>query len=91
MKVDRLYEELGRAIAEAPSIPPCMVSDPDAWLPNMAQGNSREIVNVRKLCQQCPVKMPCAEYAIANPDLQGIWGGLAPRERTRIRMRRRTT
>lgn len=89
MKVDRLYEALGKAIAEAPSIPPCMISDPEAWFPNQAQSASREIRNAKALCRTCPVQMQCLEYAVANPDLQGIWGGLAPKERIKLRKKRK--
>ena len=89
MKIDRLYEALGNAIAEAASIPPCMVSDPDAWFPAFAKGRSSEIVNVKKLCARCPVRKQCLEYALANPDLQGIWGGLGPAERNRLRVTRK--
>ena len=90
MKVDRLYEALGNAIAEAPSIPPCMISDPEAWFPNQAQSASREIRNAKALCGICPVRMQCLQYAVANPELQGIWGGLTPKERLKLRNKSRT-
>lgn len=86
MKIDRLYEALGKAIEQAPVIPPCMNSDPEAWFPNQAQSASGEIRNAKRLCQRCPVVKECATYAIAHPDLQGIWGGLTPRERVKIRI-----
>jgi WhiB family redox-sensing transcriptional regulator len=89
MNEDKLYTALGKAIAEAPSIPPCMTSDPDAWFPNMNTGRSKEIVNVKMLCAQCPVRKQCLAYAMANPDLQGIWGGLGPQERWRLRASRK--
>ena len=87
MKIDRLYENLGKAIAQAPTIPPCMVSDPEAWFPILTQGRSREVTNAKKLCQSCPVQKECLTYAVANPDLQGIWGGLTPKERLQLRRR----
>ena len=89
MKPDRLYEKLGEAIAEAPSIPPCMISDPEAWFPNQAQSASREIKNAKALCRTCPVQRECLTYAVANPDLQGIWGGLTPKERVQLRRKQR--
>lgn len=88
MKIDRLYEELGKAISEAASIPPCMNSDPDAWFVNTSQGRSREVVNVKKLCQSCPVQKQCLTYALGNPELVGIWGGLTSRERSRLRAKK---
>ena len=87
MKIDRLYENLGKAIAKAPTIPPCMISDPEAWFVQTAMGRSREVQNVKKLCQECPVQKECLTYALANPDLHGIWGGLTPKERLKLRRR----
>lgn len=89
MNNDFLYEELGQAIKNAKSIPPCMGSDPDAWFPALNQGRTKELVNVRKLCMSCPVQKECLTYAVANPDLQGIWGGSSPRERRLIRLRQK--
>jgi WhiB family redox-sensing transcriptional regulator len=36
-------------------------------------------------CQDCPVKMPCLEYALRENILHGVWGGLATNARIRIR------
>lgn len=85
MKVEQLYLELARAIEEAPEIPPCQVTDPEAWFPNMAEGASGEVATAKKLCQSCPVINECAAYAIAAYEPYGIWGGLGPRERVQLR------
>lgn len=34
-----------------------------------------------RVCCQCPHVAPCAAYAIANPFLVGIWGGLTTAQR----------
>ena len=39
------------------------------------------------VCQDCPVKQPCLEYALAH-NLQGIYGGTGQRERKRMTRRR---
>ena len=39
-------------------------------------------------CQNCPVKMPCLEYAIQHNILHGVWGGLATNARIRIKRNR---
>ena len=39
----------------------------------------------KAICGQCPVWVECAEFALANHDLFGIWGGLSGRERRRLR------
>ncbi len=43
----------------------------------------------RKLCQSCPVKQPCLEYALTERVDHGVWGGCSERERRRILKRRR--
>lgn len=44
----------------------------------------------RQVCNGCPVRTDCAEYAINDPNLQGVWGGMSVRERQRIRQHRRS-
>ena len=40
----------------------------------------------KRICQACPVNLECREYALAHESItHGIWGGLTPRERRRIR------
>ncbi len=39
----------------------------------------------RAVCQSCLVRSECLQYALADPDLSGIWGGTSARERRRIR------
>jgi WhiB family redox-sensing transcriptional regulator len=41
------------------------------------------------LCASCPVVDPCRMYAIANPKVKGIWGGLSEQQRRDIRSRNR--
>jgi WhiB family redox-sensing transcriptional regulator len=33
------------------------------------------------ICQRCPVKQKCLEFAVANKMRYGIWGGLNPVQR----------
>ena len=35
----------------------------------------------RQVCERCPVRQPCLEYALSNRITHGIWGGLTERER----------
>ncbi len=68
----------------------------------MAEGNCREelpslffpsdgvgVEVARRVCEGCPVKAPCLEYALANGIDHGVWGGASERERRRIARRRR--
>jgi WhiB family redox-sensing transcriptional regulator len=42
------------------------------------------------VCVGCDVRAECLEYAMANDERFGIWGGLSERERRRLRQTRRT-
>ncbi|MCM1939485.1 WhiB family transcriptional regulator [Streptomyces sp. G3] len=37
------------------------------------------------MCAPCAYRGPCAEYAIGDPTLQGVWGGLTTRDRRALR------
>ena len=62
----------------------CNGKDPAIWFPD----GERSIVHAQRICDVCPVKQTCAEYAIARPSLVGCWGGLSSRQRERIRGQR---
>ncbi len=39
----------------------------------------------RRLCLTCPVRVECLDYALANPDLQGLFGATTGDERKAMR------
>jgi WhiB family redox-sensing transcriptional regulator len=41
----------------------------------------------KRICQTCTVQTECLEYALANDERFGIWGGLSERERRRLKRR----
>lgn len=53
------------------------VEDPDIFFPERG-GSSKA---ARALCADCPVRAECLEYALANHEDFGIWGGTSPRDR----------
>jgi WhiB family transcriptional regulator, redox-sensing transcriptional regulator len=61
----------------------CSETDPEAFFPEKG-GSTRE---AKKICTGCEVKAECLEYALANDERFGIWGGLSERERRRLRRR----
>ena len=61
----------------------CAETDPEAFFPEKG-GSTRE---AKKICTGCEVKAQCLEYALATDERFGIWGGLAERERRRLRRR----
>ena len=59
----------------------CAETDPEAFFPEKG-GSTRE---AKKICTGCEVKAQCLEYALANDERFGIWGGLSERERRRLK------
>lgn len=62
----------------------CMGVDPDLFFPERG-ASTREAKGV---CQGCVVREQCLEYALANSEKFGIWGGMSERERRRLRRAR---
>lgn len=67
--------------------PACRAYDPDLWFPLGWQGpaNERQIGQAKSVCAVCPVRIACLEYALANGEADGIYGGLTPKERRGMR------
>ncbi len=62
----------------------CLGVDPDLFFPERG-ASTRE---AKECCKGCVVREDCLEYALANGEKFGIWGGLSERERRRIRRQR---
>ncbi len=45
-------------------------------------------VQAKAVCESCPVRRECLDYALENSLRNGIWGGLSEQERARERRRR---
>ena len=62
----------------------CRGLDPDLFYPERgAEGET-----AKGVCRRCPVKTQCLEYALANYEFFGIWGGESDRSRRRIKKQR---
>lgn len=59
----------------------CAQTDPEAFFPEKG-GSTRE---AKRICLGCEVKDSCLDYALANDERFGIWGGLSERERRRLK------
>ena len=44
------------------------------------------IAEATKVCDRCEVRQACLDHALANADLQGIWGGTTEGNRRDVRM-----
>ncbi len=65
----------------------CRGVDPDIFYPV----SDEEADPAKAICATCPVREPCLEYALANRERDGVWGGATERERRRmIRQRRKS-
>jgi len=60
----------------------CRDTDPEDWFP--LQGERNVPRWLRDLCGGCPVRRDCLEEALDHHDT-GIWGGLNPQQRNRLR------
>ena len=64
----------------------CAETDPEAFFPEKG-GSTRD---AKRVCSGCAVRAECLEFALANDERFGIWGGLSERERRRLRLQQRT-
>lgn len=69
----------------------------EVWTDPTASGRweSREHSMAKQICQACPVRIQCLQYAlhyeqgVGKRMRYGIWGGLSPEERWRLATRHR--
>lgn len=67
----------------------CRGSDPGVFYPS--PDDDSEADAAKAVCDSCPVRQPCLEFALNTREKHGVWGGLTERERRRVlRQRRRT-
>lgn len=62
----------------------CAQTDPEAFFPE--RGSSPK--PAKRVCQACPVRTECLEYALERSIRFGVWGGLTERERRWLRAKR---
>lgn len=60
----------------------CTEIGPEHFFPEPAGAST---VRARKVCADCPVREQCLEFALANNEAHGIWGGLMQTERAKLR------
>lgn len=71
---------------------PCSETNPDAFFPDdmkenvMAYRPTYEFEDeAKKVCAGCPYRAACLIYAMKDPTLVGIWGGLTEKDRNALR------
>lgn len=69
----------------------CRYTDPDLFFPVGGEATYKAyIASIRQICAACPVAGHCLEWALSTAEPDGIWGGMTPDERRRIRAGRTT-
>ena len=63
----------------------CAQTDPEAFFPDKS-GTSTA---AKRTCAACDVITECLAYALADPSLEGVWGGTSVRERQAMRRKAR--
>lgn len=63
----------------------CLTADPDLFFP-IAVGDvaTKEVARAQRICESCPVKQQCLDFAMQTREPTGIWGGTTPEERIRV-------
>jgi WhiB family transcriptional regulator, redox-sensing transcriptional regulator len=59
----------------------CRGTGVDPYFP--ARGTSTE--PAKSTCAVCSVREPCLAYALADPEIVGVWGATSAKERARMR------
>lgn len=55
----------------------CAQTAPDAFFPERGEATA----TAKRICNSCPVTRECLDWALANRERFGVWGGKSERER----------
>lgn len=61
----------------------CNQEDPELFYPTT--GDRRGIMNAKKVCFRCPVRVLCLKEALEAEIYEGVWGGFSEQERHHLR------
>lgn len=56
--------------------------------PDKHDHNMTRMNIAKRICSMCDVQEACLEYSLAVGDDYGIWGGMSPKERQKLRRQR---
>lgn len=63
----------------------CAGLDSDIFFPTTEDQAATE--RAKSICEACPVREACLQYALSTNQSDGVWGGLDAQERRRLRRR----
>ena len=68
----------------------CRDVDPELFFPVGSTGSAlAQTARAIEICEGCPVRAECLEWALETCQDAGVWGGLGEEERREIRRARR--
>jgi len=68
----------------------CTSHDPELFFPIGSAGPAvRQTERAKQICNECPARIPCLEWALQTGADHGVWGGLSEQDRQSLRRRRR--
>lgn len=83
---------LANRLGIMPAWPPgavCTRDDTDDLFPERGVQASAVRATIARLCDRCPIRTECLEWALTRPEPFGIWGGTTDQERRVMRRQRR--
>jgi WhiB family redox-sensing transcriptional regulator len=91
MNRDRAFTEFSHAQAELEDRGETLAcrKEPDLFFPEDYYAQKAKLLSerlARMLCEECPIKDLCRDYAILAQEDYGIWGGTNARERREARL-----
>ena len=67
----------------------CRSVDPELFFPVSEIGPARQqVATAKAVCDACPVRQMCLDYALSTRQAHGVWGGLTVEERRVVSARR---
>lgn len=70
----------------------CRDEDPELFFPiGDGVAAQEQIARAKAVCDRCPVRAQCLQFALSTGQDAGIWGGLSAEERRGLRRSGRTT
>ncbi|MFJ6771775.1 WhiB family transcriptional regulator [Kitasatospora sp. NPDC091257] len=59
----------------------CREEDPELFFPVGTRGPAlRQIAHAKAVCNRCPVRTECLQWALATKQEAGVWGGASQNE-----------
>ena len=66
----------------------CRIEDPELFFPVGTSGPAMlQIAKAKAVCQRCPVRTECLNWALASGQDAGVWGGTSEDERRALKRR----